>query len=109
AIRDFANGFLAHPQNQALRATVTAGELPATEFYQQLLRLIYRLLFLLVIEERDLIFPPRSNPAQRAIYEQYYSLQRLRRLAEKRYLADRRQHDLWLSLLATFRLFEADG
>ena len=43
------------------------------------------------------------------IYHQYYSLQRLRRLSEKRYLADRRKHDLWLSLLATFRLFEAGG
>jgi hypothetical protein len=36
-------------------------------------------------------------------------VQRLRLLSEHRYLADPRRHDLWLSLLSTFRLFEADG
>lgn len=109
AIRDFANGFLAHPANDALRGDITSGELTADLYYQHLLRLIYRLLFLMVIEERGLVFPSGVNPSQREIYERYYSLQRLRRLSEKRYLADRRRHDLWLSLLATFRLFEAQG
>ena len=108
AILNFANGFLAHPDNAELRDAIAAGRLTPAEFYQHLLRLIYRLLFLLVIEERDLVFAPRAGAAKREIYRRYYSLQRLRRLAEKRHLADRRQHDLWLSLLATFRLFE-DG
>lgn len=109
AIRDFANGFLAHPANDALRQSIPVGKLPPDTYYQYLLRLIYRLLFLLVIEERDLVFPPAASPAQRDIYRRYYSLDRLRRLAEKRHLADRRHHDLWLALLATFRLFEAHG
>ena len=109
AIRDFANGFLAHPANEALRQAASAGELQPDAYYQYLLRLIYRLLFLMVIEERDLVFPPGTDATKRDIYDRYYSLQRLRRLSEKRYLADRRKHDLWLSLLATFRLFEADG
>lgn len=109
AITGFANGFLSHPANNALRESVAAGRLSPNEYYQQLLRLIYRLLFLMVIEERDLVFPPKTPASQRIIYTQYYSVQRLRRLSEKRYLADRRQHDLWLSLLATFRLFEASG
>lgn len=109
AIRAFANGFLAHTDNDVLRAEIAAGKLTSDTYYQYLLRLIYRLLFLLVIEERGLVFPPSANPAQREIYERYYSLQRLRRLSEKRHLADRRKRDLWLSLLATFRLFEAHG
>jgi hypothetical protein len=109
AIRDFANGFLAHPANEALRDAVDNGKLDATTYYQQLLRLIYRLLFLMVIEERGLVFPSGASTTQRGMYERYYSLQRLRRLSEKRHLADRRQYDLWLSLLATFRLFEAHG
>ena len=109
AIRDFANGFLAHPANDALRQAASAGELQPDAYYQYLLRLIYRLLFLMVIEERDLIFPSGIEAIKRDIYDDYYSLRRLRRLAEKRYLADRRKHDLWLSLLATFRLFEAGG
>lgn len=109
AIRDFANGFLSHPNNVALRDEIVAGRLTPEAYYQNLLRLIYRLLFLMVIEERGLVFPPTASLAQRNIYERYYSLQRLRRLSEKRHLADRRQHDLWLSLNATFRLFEAHG
>jgi len=109
AIRDFANGFLAHPVNEALRNAATSGELKPEVYYQHLLRLIYRLLFLMVIEERGLVFPPGTAAARRDIYDRYYSVQRLRRLSEKRYLADRRHHDLWLALRATFRLFEAGG
>lgn len=109
AIKSFANGFLAHPSNDALRQTITAGALKPDTYYHHLLRLIYRLLFLLVIEERDLVYPSSVPSAKREVYDRYYSLQRLRRLSERRYLADHRHNDLWLSLLATFRLFEADG
>ena len=109
AIRALANGLLAHPKNDALRVSVQSGSLKADVFYQHLLRLIYRLLFLLVIEERNLIYPLSPSAAKRDLYYRYYSLQRLRRLAEKRYLADHRKDDLWLALLACFRLFEAGG
>jgi methylase of polypeptide subunit release factors len=109
AIRDFANGFLVNPKNAALVEDIKAQRLNAEDFYKQLLRLIYRLLFLMVIEERDLVFPTTASAKHRDIYRQFYSLQRLRSLSEKRYLADPRRHDLWLALLANFRLFEADG
>lgn len=109
AILAFANGFLTHPSNEFLRQTITAGDLKPADYYQHLLRLIYRLLFLLVIEERDLVYPSSVPSSKREVYDRYYSLQRLRRLSEKRYLADHRHNDLWLNLLATFRLFEADG
>lgn len=109
AIRDFANGFLAHPANNELRQSIADGKLQPETYYQHLLRLIYRLLFLLVIEERDLVFPPSATRQQRDIYRRYYSLERLRLLSEKRHLADKRNHDLWLAMLATFRLFEAHG
>jgi type I restriction-modification system DNA methylase subunit len=109
AIRDFANGFLSHPDNALLRDAIASGKLAPGDYYQHMLRLIYRLLFLMVIEERGLVFPSTATKAQRDIYDRYYSLQRLRRLSEKRHLADKRQHDLWLSLNATFRLFEAHG
>ena len=109
AILDFGNGFLERADNEALRAAVTNGELSASDYYQQLLQLIYRLLFLMVIEERDLVFPADAPRAQRDIHRESYSVARLRRLSEKRYLADPRRHDLWLALQACFRLFEADG
>ena len=109
AILDFGNGFLERTENQALRTTVIEGKLLAIDYYQELLRLIYRLLFLMVIEERDLVFTEDVPSVQRKVYREYYSVTRLRRLSEKRYLADLRRHDLWLALLACFRLFEADG
>ena len=109
AIRDFGNGFLDHRDNDKLRAAVANGVLQADEYYQQLLRLIYRLLFLMVIEERDLVFPADARREQREIYRKFYSVTRLRSLSEKRYLAEARRHDLWVSLQACFRLFEADG
>lgn len=109
AIRDFGNGFLRHPENERLRELVARGAITPQQYYQHLLRLIYRLLFLMVIEERDLVFPASAPRKQREVYRLYYSIQRLRLLSEKRYLADHRRHDLWLGLLSTFRLFEADG
>lgn len=109
AILDFGNGFLSHPANEQLRERVMSGELKPTEYYKSLLRLIYRLLFLMVIEERGLVFPDEATKEQREIYFKYYSVQRLRNLSEKRYLADKRHHDLWIALVSTFRLFEADG
>ena len=109
ALLDFGSGFLSHPGNDDLRAAVANGDLSADDYYQQLLRLIYRLLFLMVIEERDLIFSVDVPRAQRDVYRDFYSVARLRDLSEKRYLADPRRHDLWLALQACFRLFEADG
>ncbi len=108
-IVSFANGFLAHPDNEALCRQVASGQLSSADYYQCLLRLIYRFLFLLVIEERKLVFASGVPLRRREIYERHYSLQRMRRLAENPRHVDRRQKDLWLSILATFRLFEADG
>ncbi len=109
AIKSFANGLLAHPANADLKAQVESGKLKPEDFYQHLLRLIYRILFLLVIEERNLVYPLSPDNAKQQIYYRYYSLQRLRRLSEKRYLADPRKVDLWHALLNCFRLFEANG
>jgi hypothetical protein len=108
AIKDFANGFLSHPHNDELRNLISTDKLSAEDYYSYLLHLIYRLLFLMVIEERNLVFPNHVHPKHRDIYQNYYSLQRLRKLAEKRHLADQRHHDLWLSLLTTFQLFESE-
>lgn len=53
-------------------------------YYRQLLRLVYRLLFLFVAEDRDLLLRPDADPQARERYERFYSLSRLRLLAEKR-------------------------
>ena len=109
AILGLANGFLQHRANDELRERVASGRLSAEDFYKEVLRLIYRLLFLMVIEERGLVFPSGTAARHREIYEQFYSVMRLRRMSERRHLADRRHADLWPALQSGFRLFEAGG
>ncbi len=110
AIIGFANGFLQHPDNEALRHALQEGRLGAEGLYDELLRLIYRLLFLMVTEERNLIYPEpevKQNPdpresARRQIYYRHYAVNRLRQLAEKRLYDQQRYADLWEGLLQTF-------
>ena len=45
---------------------------------------MYRLLFLFVAEDRDLLLRPDADAQARERYERFYSLSRLRILAEKR-------------------------
>jgi hypothetical protein len=108
AIIELANGFLQHPANEELRGLIRDQRIDAPTLYRHLLRLVYRLLFLMVIEERDLVYPRDADPKQRNIYYDFYSLRRLRRLSENLRFAHKRHHDHWVSLLASFRLFE-DG
>jgi SOS-response transcriptional repressor LexA len=99
-------GFLSDPDNRVLRQQIASGKLRPASYFSYLLRLVYRLLFLMVIEERGLVFPKGVSPKNVALYFQHYSVQRLRRLAVTRGLKVERFHDAWLSLLATFQLFE---
>lgn len=108
SIRAFANGFLKHPANQALRDAIIKKEITPEKYYQQQLRLIYRLLFLMVTEERNLIYPDQHNKKLRDIYYNYYSVERLRRMVDKRFLADARYSDHWEGLKHTFQLFEKE-
>ncbi len=113
AIERLGNGFLEHPKNDKLRAKCAAGEINPTEYYRQLLMLIYRLLFLMVAESRDLMLTD-GDPEQRRIYQDYYSVERLRRFSENlRLPLDKGAggikegfQDLWRGLLVTFKLFD---
>jgi hypothetical protein len=97
-------GFLRHPAGDALRRQVRAGQLTPAGYYRQLLRLVYRLLFLMVSEERGLVGPEDAHLAQ--VYRRYYSLARLRDLAEGYFSIGDRHGDLWQGLCQTFRLYE---
>lgn len=105
ALQTLGTGFLIDPANAALREAIVAGELTAEGYYQELLRLIYRLLFLMVAEERQMLLPPGDDETA-AIYGAVYSLERLRQLAD---VAPGRlaegMDDLWYGLLETFDLF----
>ncbi len=104
-----ANGFLQHPENEELCREIEVNRLTADQLYQLQLRLIYRLLFLLVIEERQLVFPEKTDQQKCEIYYKYYSLSRLRDLAESRSLEEGNHSDLWISLRQTFRLYEDEA
>jgi hypothetical protein len=109
ALRGLGNGLLRHQASSALRAKLAANEITQLGYYRQLLRLVYRLLFLMVAEERQLIGTAAGrDEAGLQLYQQYYSVSRLRRLAEQRGSFNERHSDLWQGLLATFRLLEDD-
>lgn len=106
ALEILGTGFLSHPNNDVLREQTTSGELKADVYFNHLLRLVYRLLFLMVIEERGLVFPKGTHSRFINLYTQHYSVQRLRRLAVTRGLKVERFHDAWDALQATFQIFE---
>ena len=99
AIITFANGFLAHPRNEALREDLRSGRLSPATFYQQLLYLIYRLLFLMVAEERGLL---SGGDGQDLPAREYFTIGRLRSLADESLSASERFSDLYLNLQALF-------
>ena len=84
AIAALGRGFLAQPGNRALKDDLKSGALTTQDYYRQLLRLVYRLLFLFVAEDRDLLLLPEAAVALRQRYDAYYSVARLRWLAETR-------------------------
>jgi hypothetical protein len=98
ALKIFANGFLKHQKNNQLRESIQRQQLSAFTFYQDLLHLIYRFLFLMVSEERGLITDSTT-------YHRYYSVNRLRRLAEIN-PAYTNHPDLWHGIETTFRFFQ---
>ncbi|WP_005031680.1 Eco57I restriction-modification methylase domain-containing protein [Holophaga foetida] len=100
ALESLGTGFIAHPANQDLRQRLQAGELRKEEFYRQLLRLVYRLIFLFVAEDRNLLHGPGATEEARSRYARFYSGQHLRRLAERS--RGGRHSDLWVGLRLVF-------
>jgi len=82
AIAALGRGFLAHPANRDLKAALKSGGLNAQDYYRQLLRLVYRLIFLFVAEDRDLLLLPGTPAEAQRRYTEFYSVRRLRDLAE---------------------------
>lgn len=101
ALRQLGIGFLAHPGNTALRESLKNETLTTENYFKQLLRLVYRLILLYTAEDRGLLHAPDATLAQRELYANGYSADRLRERALKS-RADRHA-DLWQGLLVTLR------
>lgn len=79
ALTVLGTGFLRHPDNGRLREDTDPKALQAA-----LLRLVYRLLFVFVAEDRDALLDPEADKRQREAYERYFSSARLRERARRR-------------------------
>lgn len=76
-----------HPANTMLREALGNGSN----------RLVYRLIFLLTVEERGILHPPGSAESAKGLFSRGYSLKRLRDKAVRRSAHDR-NHDQWEGL-----------
>lgn len=102
ALSALGQGFLSHPANADLRQALAEGRLDAAGYFNQLLRLVYRLIFLLTVEERGLLHPPGADLAATSLYAQGYGLRRLRERALRAGQHDRHA-DGWEALKPVFR------
>lgn len=91
--------------NPGIEVGVAGGEIALPDLFEELLRFVYRLIFLMVAEDRDLLHPPDADPVARNLYEQGYSLSMLRERAARR--ASRDGHaDRYEGLKIVFRALE---
>ncbi|MEE1772875.1 N-6 DNA methylase [Streptomyces sp. JV185] len=79
ALTVLGTGFLRHPDNGTLRENTDPKALR-----DALLRLVYRLLFVFVAEDRDALLDPEADDSRREAYERYFSSARLRERARRR-------------------------
>ena len=110
ALRALGTGFLSHPANGALRAALQSADsgYDRQAFFEELLRLVYRFIFLATVEDRrdrasgeHLVFTPEATADAKARYLAGYSLTWLRERAVRRSQHDRHA-DLWQALTITF-------
>ncbi|HUX21124.1 MAG TPA: type IIL restriction-modification enzyme MmeI [Spirochaetia bacterium] len=106
AIGIWANGLLNNPANDSFRDAVAAGRTTAADLYESLLTLVYRILFLLVIEERDLTHTSDADPALKKLYREYYSLMALRARSRNVRQEEWRYGDLWMTFGDIVGLYE---
>jgi len=117
ALRALGQGFVAHPANTDLRDALANGALSPVDYFNELLRLVYRMIFLLTVEERGILHPeaPKDEEARRRheeavrLYADGYGMRRLRERSV-RHAAHDRHGDLWASIRPVFAaLGRAEG
>ena len=104
ALRVLGSGFL--EANPDLAARLHAGELSLTTWFNELLRLVYRLIFLMVAEDRYLLHPANARASARRLYAEGYSLAALRVQSVRKAAWDR-HHDRYEGMKIVFRALSA--
>lgn len=110
ALLVLGQGFIQYPTNQTLRDALLSGELSKNDFFQELLRLVYRFIFLFNVEERGILHTEDNSKAAiqaRQAYALGYALARLRNTCLKR-RARNQFTDQWQAIKVVFKGLE-DG
>jgi hypothetical protein len=103
ALKVLGEGFLQHRDNMALVRALETGELNAHAYFQELLRTVYRFIFLFTAEDRGLLRPKdQAQTPEAKLYAEGYSLARLRTKTVRSLARDRHQ-DLWDGVRIVFR------
>ncbi len=101
ALIELGQGFIEHQANGTLRQSLIEGGLTRQGYFEELLRLVYRLIFLFAAEDRELLHAPAAPQSATKAYAEGYSLARLRERCMRRTSWDR-HGDAWEGLKATF-------
>ena len=109
ALEYLGTGFLSNPNSNLLKEKFSNQTITESSYYRQLLRLVYRFLFLSAAEERHLLFPPNTLSTEKYnIFRHYYSVSQLRDRAE-RYFRNDTNSDAWLGLIKTFDILRDEN
>ncbi len=108
AIESLGDGFISHPDNKPLADAVRDGMLGKQEFFQEVLRVVYRIIFVLVAEERDALHAPTASEESRHLYRSGYSLGRIRDIAVKGFRGTG-HGDLWRATSLVFERLAEGG
>ena len=100
ALKVLGSGFL--EANPDLAAKLKSGEVNLTEWFNELLRFIYRLIFIMVAEDRNLLHPTNAKNDARTLYAQGYSLAALRKQCYRAATWDK-HHDRYEGVKIVFR------
>lgn len=103
ALKALGQGFL--DANPDFRARLDTNALSMNIWFEQLLRIVYRMIFMAVAEDRDLLHGRNVSPQARALYREAYGFDYLRERSGRRAAHDH-HHDAWEGLKITFAALE---
>lgn len=103
ALRQLGQGLI--EANPEIRERIADNRLPMTSLFEELLRTVYRLIFLAVAEDRDLLHPRSVPQRTRGLYAENYSFTFWRERSRRRVARDH-HHDAWEGMKITLAALE---
>lgn len=104
ALRELGQGLV--DANPAVRDRIAGDPAATTALFEELLRTVYRLIFLAVAEDRDLLHPRGAGQRVRDLYAGSYSFTFWRGRSARRAAYDA-HHDAWEGMKATLSSLDA--